>query len=260
MSIDPDDTNSIAGVPENADPAKSGNEPDYSKPENLNSISNIPTVTINNVTGSECSSTGSYVIEGTYNKGELKNTENLVIPFSTVASSGLCKLTVKDGKKITLNCENKEEFDTNPIGFETTSIKDADGKLLFILDSYIQSEEFGCIISENSEPPVTRQNNLKSETTVPDDGKGPNNGPKNSTDDGDGKGVHKTLRKESSGGLSGGAIAAIIICAIVVVAIIGVVIGLAKTGVIFGSKPAVQNLNTSSSLNNFAYNPKPNEY
>jgi hypothetical protein len=254
MLIDPDDTDTIAGVPENANPALSKGL-DYSNKNNLNTLKDIPTVSITNVNGNDCSTKGSYVIEGTYDKGELKDASNIVIPFSTVESSGLCKLKVDENKKtITLNCENKEQFDLTTIGFEPMSIKDADGNLLFNLNSYTNPQQFGCVISFNSVPAKTSE---PSSTTGPSNPNVPGGDPGSSNGS---KSFNKASRKESSGGLSGGAIAAIIICAIIILAIIGVLIGLAKSGKIFGTKPPVQNINTSSSLNNFAYNPQPNEF
>ena len=254
MLIDPDDTDTIAGVPENANPALSKGL-DYSNKVNLDTLKDIPTVSITNVNGNDCSTKGSYVIEGTYDKGELKDASNIVIPFSTVESSGLCKLKVDENKKtITLNCENKEQFDLTTIGFEPMSIKDADGNLLFNLNSYTSPQQFGCVISFNSVPAKTSE---PSSTTGPSNPNVPGGDPGSSNGS---KSFNKASRKESSGGLSGGAIAAIIICAIIILAIIGVLIGLAKSGKIFGTKPPVQNINTSSSLNNFAYNPQPNEF
>ena len=272
MLIDPDETDTLAGVPENADPALSSNELDFSNKDNLSKLDDIPTVTISSINGDDCSKEGSYVIEGTYDKGELKDASNIEIPFSTVDSSGLCELKVGDNKKITLNCENKEQFDISTVGFERMSIKDADGQLLFILDSYTNAQQFGCAISLKSELPknsTTEEGNKGSnngnnngengnnEESGSNNGESGNNGENGNNE---GSSYNKASRKESSGGLSGGAIAAIIICVIIVLAIIGVLIGLAKSGKIFGSKPPVQNLNTSSSLNNFAYNPKPNEF
>jgi hypothetical protein len=280
MLIDPDETENIAGVPENADPDLATNELDFSNKENMAKLDNMPTVTISSINGDDCSKEGSYVIEGTYDKGDLKDASNIEIPFSTVDSSGQCELKVGDDKKITLNCENKEQFDVSTVGFERMSIKDTDGQLLFILESYTNPQQFGCAISLKSEPPKNStteednkgnnsgNNNGESGSNNGESGSnngesGSNNGESGNNGENENNGessYNKASRKESSGGLSGGAIAAIIICAIIVLAIIGVLIGLAKSGKIFGSKPPVQNLNTSSSLNNFAYNPKPNEF
>ena len=265
MLIDPDETDTIAGVPENADPSLSTNEVDYSNKENLGKLDSLPTVTISSINGNDCAKEGKYVIEGTYNKGELKDASNIEIPISTVDSSGLCELKVGDNKKVTLKCENKEKFDVSTIGFETMSIKDDDGKLLFMLDSYTNPQQFACVISLNSEPVKNSTSGDDKKGDNSGNGEGGNNGQESGnneeeSENKENKSYNKALRKESSGGLSGGAIAAIIICAIIILAIIGVLIGLAKTGKIFGSKPPVQNLNTSSSLNNFAYNPKPNEF
>ena len=279
MIIDPDETDTIAGVPENADPSLSTNEVDYSNKENLDKLDSLPTVTISSINGDDCSTEGSYVIEGTYDKGDLKDASNIEIPFSTVDSSGLCRLKVGDNNKITLNCENKEQFDISTIGFEPMSIKDADGKLLFNLDSYTNPQQFGCVISLNSEPV---SNNTQNEEGNKDDNNGEesgnnggesgnnggesgNNGGEESGNSGEesdideNKSFNKASRKESSSGLTGGAIAAIIICVIVVLAIVGVLIGLIKTGKILGSKPPVQNI-TSSSMNSFNYVPKSNEF
>ena len=274
MLIDPDETTTIAGIPDNANPQLSGNELDYSDKQNLDKLDNTPTVIINNINGNDCSSTGSYVIEGTYDKGDLKDTSFVDIPFSTVDSSGLCELKVGNDKKITLNCENKEQFDLATIGFEPMSIKDADGKLLFNLDAYTNPQQFGCAISLKSEPVKnsTSEEGNKGNNSGNNGGESGNNGGESGnngeesgnngeeSENTENNSFNKASRKESSGGLSGGAIAAIIICSIIVLAIIGVFIGLAKAGKIFSSKPPVQNLNTSSSLNNFAYNPQPNEF
>ena len=148
-------------------------------------------------------------------------------------------------------------------------------KIIIYLNSYTNPQQFGCVISLISEP-------AKNSTQSEEGNKGDNNGNgengnngeesgnngeesgKNGEENGNNgnKSFNKSLRKEGSSGLSIGAIAAIIICVIIVLAIIGVLIGLAKSGKIFCSKPPAQNLNTytSSSLNNFVYKPSPNEF
>lgn len=71
------------------------------------------------------------------------------------------------------------------------------------------------------------------------------------------KKYNKNYFKGSSGGLSGGAIAAIIICCIVVLAIVGALIAFSKKT---AKAPIDTTVGTNSSLQNFSYNPKKNEF
>ena len=93
-------------------------------------------------------------------------------------------------------CENKEQFEISQILIERNIVKDQKGNGLFIINSFINREVFGCDISNNS-------------IIIPDE---PNeySPTKNIA----------YYNSKKKGGLTGGAIAAIIICSIVIVAVV----------------------------------------
>ena len=74
-NIDPSkvDSNSddIAGFPDDAKVKKNQN-PDLSKKENLDTINNLPAVTIIGVTSNKCSEISSYTIDATYQTTDSK--------------------------------------------------------------------------------------------------------------------------------------------------------------------------------------------
>ena len=81
----------------------------------MEKLDSTPAVTISSINGDDCSKEGSFVIEGTYDKGDLEDVSNIEIPFSTFDSSGLCELKVGNNKKVILSCENKEKLILQPL-------------------------------------------------------------------------------------------------------------------------------------------------
>ena len=156
MAIDDDENTEIAGMPEDADPSKTKVPIDYSNENNLKLIDDLPIVNITSINGSYCSSNGSYTIYGKYDKGTLKDTSNITIPFSTADSSGLCQMTVGNDKTVRFDCENKEEFSVFPIAFETMIIRDSEENALFKLNNYTNLQQFGCSISIISNPTLSK--------------------------------------------------------------------------------------------------------
>ena len=254
LLLDSDDIEDISGLPEDADPSKSTYNLDLSDPNLLKTLNNLPTVTIESIDGSTCYKYGNYTITGTYEGGSLKDTSNVDIPFGSPDSSGLCQLKV-NGNKVVMDCHNKEKFDVSTIMFEQSLIKDSEGNYLFNLNNYTNQKQFACDISVNSTVPSSKtdednnNNNTNSTVKNPDEDE--------STDKI--KKYNKGYFKTGSNGLSGGAIAAIIICSIVVLAIVGALIGLSRKSS-QAHAPIDTTIGTNSSLQNFEYNPKKNEF
>ena len=226
----------ISGLPEPTN-IKSGTVlgKDYSNPENLRSMNNLPQVTIkeNGIDETGCEEFGNYTIQGTIQGKGLKNTKGVVIPFSLPDSSGLCDIEV-NGDDVTMNCQNKEKFKHSPIMFGQTLIQDSNGTEIFILKSYTNQKSFACAISVNSSSNIIPDSNISysniasvpSLTSVPSVPSVPSSSLPNSSSskpDAASK-VARHFRDNKSGGLSGGVIAVLII---VTVAALLVVTGLA---------------------------------
>jgi hypothetical protein len=245
LVLDNDDIESISGLPENADPSKSTYYMDLSDPNILKTLNNLPTVTIESINGSNCSQYGNYTIAGTYEGGSLKDTSNVEIPFGFPDSSGLCHLKV-DGNKVLMDCHNKEKFDVSTIMFEQKLIKDSEGNYLFKLNNYTNQKQFACDISVNSTILSSKTGEEK-----------PGNTSEDSDNENTNQKYNKGFYRKNSNGLSGGAIAAIIICCIVVLAIVGALIAFSRKKTQAPINPAIKN---NSTLQNFSYNPKENEF
>ena len=157
MELDP--SNEIGGLPEETDPTKIPIV-DYSDPNNLKIIDNLSKLTINEqgVDRQFCETNGTYFIKGTLDKAELKDIDNVEIPFASPDSSGLCNIKV-NGLDVPLECQNKEKFTTAQILFEQSTIKDKDDNPLFILNNYTNLKSFACDISEKSVLPKDDTNN-----------------------------------------------------------------------------------------------------
>ena len=228
MELETDDLDNIQGVPDNANPDKMNNKIDLANLDNLNAIANLPSASINEISGSSCSSDGVYNVKATLDKNtNLKSSyDNVEFRFSSPESSGICTMTIS-GTKVEMTCQNKEKFYDSKIYTERQLIQDADGNGLFFINDYESTNTLECDVS------------LKTGSiTTPDTTDGANTG-------GDNRIV---FHKKSGSGLSGGAIAGIVIASVVVVAAVGVVIVLAKKGV-FGGKKATDSNNNSSVLN-----------
>ena len=138
-------------------------------------------------------------------------------------------------------CQNKEKFDYSKILFEQITVHDSEGKDIFKLNNYTNTESFACEISVNSIPKKVVDNN----STI--------------IDDTDQKYKHQNS-KTSSSGLSGGAIAGIVIAIIAVLVIILVIFALVKNGIFSRKKIPPHSINSitenngSNTLNKLYYN------
>ena len=199
MELNTDDID-ITGVPDDADPSQLTNKLDYSNPDNLKLVDNLPIVNITSIDGSNCEQEGSYTIKGTIESGNLSNYSNVEIPFGFPDSSGLCDITV-DNKEVTMKCQNKEKFDASSIILEPTVVQDSEGNHIFKLNNYYSNQKrFSCIISVNS-------------VILNKEGEPTDNNIYNSQ-----------YFKKGTSGLSGGKIAAIVICCVLVLAIVAAII------------------------------------
>ena len=211
---------------------ESNPNPDYSQKESLKAVNDLPTVTITKISQTNCASTGEYTIEGNLigTLNESLSLDDVTIPFSTPDSSGLCSIT-KEDDKLTMDCQNTEEFTTSQITVPAQVIKDKSGNLLFrITEDYTADTQFACAISENSE---------KSENNKGND--------------------RMYFRQHSSGGLSGGAIAAIVISCVVVVAIVTIIALLLRKNICGKSKIALPeaSIDKNNTVNRFTTNENP---
>ena len=205
-----DDIDFIAGIPDDIDPSELNYAIDYSIADNLQIIDNLPNVTITSIEGSDCAKNGEYVIRGTF-EGNLKNYSNVEIPFGFPDSSGLCDIKVKN-RNVTMNCHNKEQFDYNIILVDAVIVQDSEGKGIFRLDNYTDSETlFACDFSVYSVPKVNNSSSTDTETLTSDT---------INLDD-----TNFLGRKTSSSGLSGGSIAAFVISsAVLLIAVIAIIL------------------------------------
>ena len=230
-------SDNIAGAPDNAKVPES----ELPKKEDLTKIDNLPSITITNIASNKCSTTGKYIIEGKSDE-TFENPEKFTIPFSSPDSSGLCTAKVND-KKVTINCDNTEEFQAPDfISIDPQLIKYDNGTGIFKVAKAFKAAGFSCAISDDSlknpfpsNHSITPSNPDSSRSSsVPSD-----------------INVVRTNYSKKSSGLSGGAIAGIIIsCIVVIAAVIAAVIALGKCGAAKSSEAAASIDNTSS-INRF---------
>ena len=240
----------IAGLPDPADPDKIPAKEDYSDVSKLQEIDNLPTINIDEIEGSNCEESGDYTIDGTIeNNGKLDELEGINIPFSSPDSAGRCDIKV-NGKKVHMDCHNKEKFTVSPILFEQNIIKDSDGKVLFVLQNYTNLKSFACALSVNS---VAAKPQSSSPT-----GSSNNSGntpvPSTQYPQGNSENTRRYYKNSESGGLKGGAIAAIIISIIAAIAIFaGVLLYCMKN-----TKPPMENSFNNSTIDKIAAVPNTN--
>ena len=230
----------IGGAPDEITVDKNPN-PDYSKLDNLKNFDNLASVNITDLVSSNCAKTGEYTIEGEY-EGELEDNENIMIPFDTPDSSGLCSLTVVDSnnKKLKLTCQNTDYFDVSEVMLSDKIVYVNDSTPLFkITNARTASKQFSCAISDKS-------------LIVPTQAPIPTPAPSSSSDSPEVDSSRTRYRKDSSNGLGGGAIAGIVIACVVVVGIVAALIILTKNGT-FASKSAVTatSIDNNSTVNGF---------
>ena len=227
----------IAGAPDNAKVPES----ELPKKEDLTKIDNLPSITITNIASNKCSTTGKYIIEGTSDE-TFENPEKFTIPFSSPDSSGLCTAKVND-KKVTINCDNTEEFQAPDfISIDPQLIKYDNGTGIFKIAEAFTAAGFSCAISDDSlKNPFP--SNYSITPSNPDSSR-------SSSVPGSDINVGRTNYSKKSSGLSGGAIAGIIISCIVVIAAVIALIALGKSGAAKSSEAAASIDNTSS-INRF---------
>ena len=238
--LEGDDIYNIGGAPDEITVDKNPN-PDYSKLDNLKNFDNLASVNITDLDSSNCAKTGEYTIKGVY-EGELADNENIMIPFDTPDSSGLCSMKVdSSNKNLTLTCQNTDYFDVSEVMLSNKMVYVNESTPLFkITNDYTARNQFSCAISDKS---------LIVPTQAP-------NGTSDSGDDSDttidGDSSRTRYRKDSSNGLGGGAIAGIVIACVVVVGIVAALIILTKNGT-FASKSAVTatSIDNNSTVNGF---------
>ena len=227
----------IGGAPDEIPVDKNPN-PDYSKLDNLKNFDNLASVNITDLDSSNCAKTGEYTIKGVY-EGELADNENIMIPFDTPDSSGLCSMKVdSSNKNLKLTCQNTDYFDVSEVMLSNKMVYVNESTPLFkITNDFTARNQFSCAISDKS---------LIVPTQAP-------NGTSDSGDDSDSPDSSRTrYRKDSSNGLGGGAIAGIVIACVVVVGIVAALIILTKNGT-FASKSAVTatSIDNNSTVNGF---------
>ena len=231
-------SDNIAGAPDNAKVPES----ELPKKEDLTKIDNLPSITITNIASNKCSTTGKYIMEGTSDE-TFENPEKFTIPFSSPDSSGLCTAKVND-KKVTINCDNTEEFQAPDfISIDPQLIKYDNGTGIFKVAKAFKAAGFSCAISDDSlKNPFP--SNYSITPSNPDSSR-------SSSVPGSDINVGRTNYSKKSSGLSGGAIAGIIIsCIVVIAAVIAAVIALGKCGAAKSSEAAASIDNTSS-INRF---------
>ena len=181
-------------------------------------------------------------------------------------------MTVGNNNNVKIYCENKEEFSYYPIAFETTIIRDNDGKLLFKLENYTNQQQFSCSISYNSiilaknENPAIENgqndgNNGNNENNENNENNG-NNGNNGYNDTNQRPFMNLDNIKNKSSGMSGKRIAIIVVWAIIFLAIVVIIVDFANNGKIFSclasspsSSPSnIENHHGNSSITKFSTN------
>ena len=227
MELNNDENDGIAGVPSSANPANNDSTDDFSTPEGLNKASNLPKVTISDIEGETCSKDGKFIITAEADKAlEKTKYTGVTVPISSPDTSALCDITAT-GKKLKMECNNKEKFTMSSFLIEQETIKDSEGHAIFTIEPYQSLTQLACEVSTKSVPPSQKSPNETTHEPTP------------STINpvGETKGYGNHFSKESSTGLSGGAIAGIIIGVIAAIAIVGILVWLVKGGSFASSKP-----------------------
>ena len=234
-------SDNIAGAPENVKVPESA----LPSQDELKQINDLPSVTINDITSKNCSTTGKYIIEGTSDK-TFSTSEKFRIPFSSPDSSGLCTATVND-KKVTINCDNTEEFQAPDfISIAPQLIKYDNGTGIFKIAGEKTVTGFSCSISDDSlkNPFPGNYSITPSNPDTSSPSYAPGSDPKDAT-------KTRTNYSKKSSGLSGGAIAGIIISCVVVIAAVISLVALGKSGAFAKSSEAAASIDNTSSINRF---------
>ena len=229
----------IGGAPDEITVDKNPN-PDYSKLDNLKNFDNLASVNITDLDSSNCAKTGEYTIKGVY-EGELADNENIMIPFDTPDSSGLCSMKVdSSNKNLKLTCQNTDYFDVSEVMLSNKMVYVNESTPLFkITNDYTAPKQFSCAISDKSLIVPTQ-----APIPIPTQAPIPTPAPSDSS--------RTRYKKDSNSGLGGGAIAGIVIACVVVVGIVAALVILTKNGT-FASKTAVTatSIDNNSTVNGF---------
>ena len=193
--------------------------PDYSTKSALEDFDNLPSLNVTNIKTKNCSNTGKYKIEGTFD-GALEKATDITIPFDTPDSSGLCELEIVDSSNFILNCENKEQFDVSEMMLSPQAVYDKTGKktLFKISNDFTAPKPFACAISDKTLPNET---DISTPTSFPSERSDTTPVPPSSNG-------QRIFTKNSNSGLSGGAIAGIVVACVAVIAIVGAVFAISK--------------------------------
>jgi hypothetical protein len=165
VSIDYDNIENIAGLPENADQSKLDCTLDYSNRDNFDEINQLPIVNITNINYSDCNDYGTFTIEGII-EGILYKNFSAEIPFSYPDSISFCEIESKY-TNIIMKCQNKEKFPVSTIIFDQTYVKDTEGNIQFKLNNYIYQKQFACevgILDSNMNYKIDPESTISSTT------------------------------------------------------------------------------------------------
>ena len=204
MELNNDANDGIAGIPSSANPENRDSKNEYATKEGLEKAENLAKVTISDFEGDTCSSDGTFTIKAEADKAlEESQYSYVTIPISAPDTSALCNITVKGGKNLQMNCNNKEKFTMSQILIEKETIKDSNGNAIFTIEPKQSINQFACEVSPNSVPVTSSSKSTNS--------------------------LHR-FQYNSKKGLSGGAIAAIIVAVILAIALLGMLVYFVKNG------------------------------
>ena len=204
MELNNDANDGIAGIPSSANPENRDSKNEYATKEGLEKAENLAKVTISDFEGDTCSSDGTFTIKAEADKAlEESQYSYVTIPISAPDTSALCNITVKGGKNLQMNCNNKEKFTMSQILIEKETIKDSNGNAIFTIEPKQSINQFACEVSPNSVPVSSSSKSTNS--------------------------LHR-FQYNSKKGLSGGAIAAIIVAVILAIALLAMFVYFVKNG------------------------------
>ena len=127
-----------------------------------------------------------------------------------------------------MKCQNKEKFDYSNILFEPIIVHDSEGKDIFKLNSYTNTESLSCDISLNSVPTTKNSSEFEHYYNSP-------------------------MKKTGSKGLSGGSITAIVLSIVVALVAIAIIFYLTKSDICLKNKTqihtSIQSLESKSNMN-----------